>query len=219
LPTLVLCAVVIPGLPSWHKFWPVLAGGGLLVFLDQISRDAGKRLEPQLWDSWGGPPTTRLLRHKDNPNPVLHARRHAKLARLTGEEMPTKEQEQRDPARADHVYEAAAAYLRACTRSEAYPLVLLENGNYGFRRNMLGLKPIGLILAAATGGVALLGCALSLGDITNFSPSALAGVSVLCGLSLALWKWKVTPEWVRRGADNYAERLLEAIETLEPQGQ
>ena len=46
-----------------------LAGASAVVFLplsyfmSQVAADFGKRLEPALWESWGGPPTTRFLRH------------------------------------------------------------------------------------------------------------------------------------------------------------
>ena len=84
LPPLLLCFSLIPGLPAWSKFWPLLGTCGLVVLGDQLGRDAGKRLQPSLWASWGGPPTTAGLRHRDASNPVLLARRHERIAAITG---------------------------------------------------------------------------------------------------------------------------------------
>ena len=73
----------------------------------------------------------------------------------------------RAPAR--EAYEAAAAYLREQTRDrKAYPLVYEALCEYGFRRNLWGLKPIGLTfsLLGFAASVALLvahyGCGTSI---------------------------------------------------------
>ena len=42
-----------------------ILGLAVLTLLAQLGRDRGKRLEPDLFRSWGGPPTTR-------PNDVRH---------------------------------------------------------------------------------------------------------------------------------------------------
>ena len=66
-----------------------LAGASAVVFvplsyfLSQIASDFGKRLEPALWKSWGGPPTTRFLRHdNDEFNPATRERVHERLRAL-----------------------------------------------------------------------------------------------------------------------------------------
>jgi hypothetical protein len=58
---------------AWIPFseWPVkLLGGSMFLaigafVLAQLTRDAGKRIEPGLWEPWGGPPSVRMLRHRD----------------------------------------------------------------------------------------------------------------------------------------------------------
>lgn len=71
------------------------------------------------------------------------------------------------PAGADHVYQAAIAVLISRTRGRRreYPLIFTENCNYGstFRRNMLGLRPWGKLLAAV-GILALAAIAARLTD-------------------------------------------------------
>ena len=99
-----------------------LAGASAIVFLplsyfmSQVASDFGKRLEPALWDSWGGPPTTRFLRHDNEEfNPVTRARVHAQLWAL-GLRVPTVEEEKADRPRALQLYASTVDELCRLTR-------------------------------------------------------------------------------------------------------
>jgi hypothetical protein len=216
LPVLLLCIALIPGFPAWDKLWPLLAGGGAIVLIDQLGRDAGKRLQSALWASWGGAPTTAALRHRGAPNPVLLGRRHEQLRALTGQALPSDDEERVDPVAADHAYEAATAVLIARTRQRRkdFPLVFVENCNYGFRRNMLGLRPWGMWLALASALAALLALATTMAGITKLSEGLLAAVLAVSVAALGIWWRAVTTDWVKRVAESYAERLFEAAESL-----
>ncbi len=216
LPPLILCFALVPGLPAWNKLWPLLGAVGVVILVDQLGRDGGKRLEPALWASWGGAPTTAALRHRGAANPVLLARQHERIAVIVGNALPTADQERADPAGADHAYQAAIAVLIARTRGRRreYPLIFAENCNYGFRRNMLGLRPWGKLLAAAAGILALAAIAARLTGLVNV-PLALASVALVVSAAATVIWWRVvTPDWVQPVAWAYAERLLEAAETL-----
>jgi len=216
LPPLILCVSLVPGLSVWNKLWPLLGAVGVVILVDQLGRDRGKRLQPALWDSWGGAPTTAALRHRDAANPVLLARQHERIAAIVGHALPTADEERADPAGADHAYQAAIAVLIARTRGRRteYPLIFTENCNYGFRRNMLGLRPWGRLLATAAGIIALAAIAGGLAHLVNV-PLALLGVVLVVSAAAAVIWWRVvTPDWVQPVARAYAERLLEAVETL-----
>ena len=216
LPATMLCATFVPNLAGWHRLWPIVSAGGIFVLLDQLGRDAGRRLEPTLWRSWNGPPTTRALRHRE-ANPVLLARRHQQLATLTGISIPSREDEQRDPTGADNAYEAVTVYLRNHTRdTSTFPLVFIENCHYGFRRNMLGLRPAGLTTSILSAIGAATGLALARFHHATLPITGLVGAAALAVLAGVLWYQIVTPDWVRPPADAYAERLLEAAEHLAP---
>jgi hypothetical protein len=156
-----------------------------------------------------------MLRRAGSSNPVLLARRHRKLETLMGESLPTEQEEQADRTAADQAYEAAVRFLIQRTRSrETFPLVFTENRNYGFRRNMLGLRPWGRRISAATAAVALGALIGVLFGWINLAAIPLVGVLLTSVTLLIIWSRTVTPEWVRRAAEAYAERLLESIETL-----
>ena len=99
----------LPKFPLWCTPLTLAA----TFFLAQLGRDAGKRAEPALWQSWDGPPTTRRLRHRNRDlNPVIRVRQHEKLSELMHAPLPTLQEEIDDPIRADATYEAAVLFLR-----------------------------------------------------------------------------------------------------------
>jgi hypothetical protein len=181
----------------------------VLVVVCGVVRGFGRRLEPALWESWGGPPTTRLLRWSDASSPVAMERRHVLLSGVLGESLPSSDEERLDPAGADARYAVAVSALRQRTRSgPAFKLVAQQNAEYGLRRNCLGLRPVALVVATVVLAASAVLLAV-LGAGWNFVLAA--GVS---GLALLAWDFLVTPDWVRAAADLYAQRLMEAIESL-----
>jgi hypothetical protein len=194
----------------------LLAGPiAISMFLGEFGRDRGYRKQGQLWASWGGAPTTQLLRHRNaDVNPLIRARYHSKLRLLLPDlEVPTSEEEQRDPAAADHVYEACARFLIGRTRDrKQFSLIFKENVSYGFRRNLWGLKALGLSLAL----VGLFALALRAWlELPVISTDVVVG-SVLTFVVILVWIFVVTPDWVRIPAEAYAARLLESCDQLEP---
>lgn len=203
------------GLTGWGVLWSVLVWSGATALLTQVARDRGKRKEPELFRQWGGKPTTVLLRHRDSSNPVLLDHRHAKLRELVpSRQLPTAEEESIDPTKADQIYEACTLRLIERTRDKkTFPLVFEENCNYGFRRNLWGMKPVGILTAAlGTGSVAVL-IALHFLKGTALQPLSYVG-GVINLILLVGWITWFTPAWVRIAAEAYAERLLAACDSL-----
>jgi hypothetical protein len=191
----------------------VVAGQlGVAMLIAQLGRDQGYVKQSELWRGWGGAPTTQLLRHRNTEfNPVLREAYHRKLRELLPDiTIPTREEEEGDPEQADHVYEACAKYVITRTRArDQFPLVFHENVNYGFRRNLWGLRRFGILAAVA--GVAACGFYLWRGWELMGKISAEAAITVALNLGLLLlWLFRVTPSWVRIPADAYAARLYEA---------
>jgi hypothetical protein len=154
------------------------------------------------------------LRWRSAPRHEAVARLHGQLNRVLAEPLPDATEEANDPEGADDRYEEATARLRELTRDTSrFRLVFAENVEYGFRRNSLGLRPFAL--AIALGGVALSVAviAFAAGDLaerlTRWGPAGL--ISAVCVL---FWWRIVTPDWVRRSAELYADRLFDALHTL-----
>jgi hypothetical protein len=194
-----------------------LATIGLTFLLTQIGRDFGKRKEAYLYSLWSGKPSVTKMRHRDNTlNMYTRERYHQKATLFLEIPMPTATSEQSDPRGADEIYEAYSNLLLEKTRDKKkYPLIFNELINYGFRRNLWGLKPIGLTVATI--------CLISQSAwalhllFTDHTPSTLLVSSLFIDCFLLLcWALLINPEWVRIAANAYAERLLASSEALQP---
>jgi hypothetical protein len=189
--------------------------GGLLL-LAQIARDAGKRKERSLFAKWGGIPSVSIFRHGDSRmDPITKARCHKKMSSLVKEaKAPSAVDETTDPIAADRVYTAWSTYIRVNTRdTRKYPLLFQENINYGYRRNVWGLRPTGIVVTSLSliGAVAWLYLRFR---STGQMSLELMFAAVVSSILLILWLFRFTTNWVRIPADAYAERLAEAVHSL-----
>ncbi|MGB9237031.1 MAG: hypothetical protein WCC04_21695 [Terriglobales bacterium] len=191
---------------------------GFTFLLSQLVRDRGKAKEPRLFERWNGKPTTAMLRHHDpRLNAHTRARYHMRLSSmLPGISLPTEGDEQADPAQADSKYASCVDYLLSKTRDkERFQLLFQENINYGFRRNLWAMKPVGVAIAVfSLGALALI---TTLEARTNSVPwFANATAVIITGFLLTWWLIRITPNWVRAIADAYAIRLLACVDELQP---
>lgn len=204
------------GVSWWIPLWAAIVACGGTYLLADLAREGGKRKEAELFVSWGGKPSTQLLRHRRAPNPVKLANYHLRLRALRPDLVfPSPEQELEKPKDADHVYEAAAAYLKERTRQNH--LVFSANCEYGFRRNAFGLRPygIGTSLVGFLANAGVIAAHVLMGiDVSVPTQAAAASVN---GLLAMIWLFAIRPDWVKTTAFAYAERLLAAVETLGPE--
>jgi hypothetical protein len=193
-----------------------VVGCGGAFLLTQLARDAGKKHEASLFAKWGGLPSITIFRHRDpRLDTITKTRYHKKLAGLVKEaKVPTPEQEQADPAAADAVYAAWSNYLRVNSRdTKKFALLFQENVAYGYRRNVWGLRALGItasLLSVCACGIRLFLLHSSTGKIDE----ALGGAAAFAAIVLLLWLFRFNGDWVRVPADAYAERLAECAEIL-----
>lgn len=211
---LILPAVitVIAFQPEWLTSNPVgilisiTVLSGLLYLLASVARSTGKRLEKSLVASWGGFPTTILLRHSNDEIPnTTKARYHAYLKVNVPNllQIPSLADEQKDLAAADEIYSSAVQWLKEQRRDEKlYPVVITELIEYGFRRNLAGLRWVGRIVYCLS--CVLIGYALHFGvepKINLIGAGLLNFMALICTLLL-------TNTWVKESGKNYAIALL-----------
>lgn len=186
-----------------------MALGAVGIVVCGLVRDAGRRLQAELWRDWGGSPTLRRLRWRTSSYTSVVERLHRRVEDVTKESLPNLAEEAANPASADRRYNEATAILRELTRSrEEFPLVFEENVEYGFRRNCLGVRPVALIVAPL---VAIVSVVLVIAGDQSMQFWAAAGVGVVAS---AGWLRLVTPDWTRSAGEIYAERLFEALASL-----
>jgi hypothetical protein len=193
-----------------------IIGLGGAFLLTQLARDAGKNGEKTLFEKWGGIPSVAIFRHRDRRlDSLTKSRYHKTLAVLVVEaKAPTEEEERTDPAAADEVYSAWSNFLRVNTRdTKKFALLFKENVNYGYRRNVWGLRLLGITASALC--LAVCGACIY---YWHGSPQALdvtvIAAAVFSASLLLLWLFRFTADWVKVPADAYAERLVECIEAL-----
>ncbi|MCH8807062.1 MAG: hypothetical protein IH986_13360 [Planctomycetes bacterium] len=211
---------VIAWFPEKFAGWGLLLGVatpcGLTALLTELGRDQGKNKEPWLFERWGGMPTTQLLRHGDTTlDTNTKTRYHKKLGVLIpGIEMPSARKEKASPLAADQIYESCGRFLRESTRDKRrFPLVFKEVVSYGFRRNLWGMKPSGLIVAVIGLVASIVAVVVRLSDP---APPAAVVASILNLLLLVCWLFRITPDWIRLAGFAYARALLAACEVLKP---
>lgn len=214
-PALALGIVILPTLPGAQKLWSLLAVG-VTSYAANVARRWGNRVQPSLWEGWGGAPTTQRLRFRGADSPSEVGRRHALCDKvLDGCQLPSRLEEEADPEAADAEYRAAMGRVINLVReAPEFRLLEKENRNYGFARNLLGIRWIGVgcavvVLAACLGFVAWQmrgGQELSAAWLVAFP-------GMVAVLSLLAWT-QVGSEFVRRPAEAYADRVVEALDDL-----
>jgi len=192
----------------------VLAAAGFSFLLSQLGRDEGRKKQQALWDAWGGAPATQLLRHRNNDlDEYTRNRYHKKLCKVIPDiDMPDEDQEKADAAAADVVYGACTSYLLRQTRdTEKFNLLFKENVNYGFRRNLWGMRSAGIVIATCGLIAAAIPAATSFASDVRIV-AILA--TILNAFLLVCWLLRINSDWVRVIAFAYAQELIGACEQL-----
>ena len=216
---LVVFLILPPALPadfSWKSDKTIITGTVYITcwIFGQVGGDWGKRRENDLWEKWGGAPTTRFLRHCNSEfNPKTRERVHKRIHHL-GLKVPSKHYQEQNPQAADEYYESCVLELIRRTRDKnQFPLVFVALRDYGFRRNAYALKIPGLASAI----ISIVGCSMIFLYDWGVQPQpALAIKYGLFNFALALlWLFWVTEKAVKTTAERYARSLLEACLDLE----
>lgn len=223
-PTLVVIVIPVIGLLCWfpafsttHLTLAAALSTVLFAVFSQIGRDQGRALQPKLYSAWGGQPSVQLLRHRSRRlSKETRERYRLKLESVNPAlRLPSEIEEMADPDDADIRYDSVCLFLRDSTRNKAtFPLVFAENVNYGFRRNLLGMKKAGIALSLA-GTISAL-CATIVGmkiDGFNLQPVPVVA-AVLNAVMLTWWLLRINSEWVRVAAFSYAERLIGTCDSI-----
>lgn len=202
--------------PEIFRLWSSLAtlaiSFGLLQLLASIARDRGKELEPSLFKEWGGMPSVKILRYSDQTIPkAAKERYHKVLSTQTGIHPPPISLENEQTEEADDIYHSWSDFLRGRTRdSGKYPMVFKENVNYGFRRNLLGLRPLCIFV-----GIFCFALIIWRG-FHNYRTSAtidplLIGTAAIVFIYITIFILVVNKTWVKLPADAYARQLIETL--------
>ncbi len=224
LPALIALVPVIVTTAVWTPALYDLAYGilvpsvecALAVLLMHIARYLGRKAEPNLFDHWGGIPTSRwLLRSDRSIGEQTKARyRRCLEEHIDGWEAPSQADEEADREGAMATYDSAVRWLRDRTRDrQQFALVFAENVSYGFRRNLYGLRWIGRLVASLC--VVVNGGSLYYWAGVTGGPNSILGIATLSFslIMTAVWFVAGKQQWVRDAADGYARALFAACDS------
>lgn len=186
----------------------VVAAAGFHIIAMRLIRDRGNKIQQPLWDSWGGSSTIRKLRWQGQTD-VQVSRLHHRMQAMTGILLPSRAEEETDPAAADETYADAVARLREMTRDhDHYPRVFSELVQYSTARNLLGAKPAGITIVTVTviaSAVMVFAGLHEFWDVPWWLPLSAGLTAVLIG---AVWVALVTPRYVLTASERYSDALL-----------
>jgi hypothetical protein len=181
-----------------------LMEGVVGVGLAHFARIPGTRLEAKLCRKWGGLPTRRWLRPTDTTcSEAQKSRWRGAIRTLTGLTLPAT-LGNKSEADTDKLIDDAVRQLRHQLRDDPVAgMVRTQNEDYGFARNLAGLRWVWLAFSLA--GAAVCGFAFYNG---HRQPVALTASGVL--FLIAAVSAFTLPAYVCHCADRYAEALLAA---------
>jgi Flp pilus assembly protein TadB len=206
LPAIVLILSLKIGNESWVP--KLLATGGvggvLLVALSQFASAAGNRFSDKFWPPKGGLPTLRWLRAGDAGHSTAQKQQwYAAIKQLTG--LDIAETLVAKPNEEDAIIEDAIRQVRYKLRGKAVAKMLdIHNQEYGFARNLAGLRWVMIGFAALGAG----GCAVAwqMGHGSAWG-SLINGVLFVFAFSMFIW----LPGYVERAGTRYAESFFSAL--------
>lgn len=150
-PAIITIIVWLPQALNWGAtIVTLLVTFGCFSFFSNMISNLGNDLQIKLYKLWGGEPSTIILRHCDKTiDPYTKERLHNWLeSHIDGLQLPCDKEENEDPEDADSRYASAIYFLREYTRDrKKYPLIYHDLVSYGFSRNLLAVKPLGVFIA------------------------------------------------------------------------
>ncbi|MCC0036378.1 MAG: hypothetical protein H6887_14085 [Hoeflea sp.] len=222
---LAIAPMIVFALASFAADWDKLGLPQVLITtavavlffgFSDLSRRLGRRVEKQMFASSGGRPFPTVLRHRDKViDTKSKARYIAFLASELDERAPTVSSETKNSDKADAFYVLAGNWLRERTRDQSKFMVLFEeNVVYGFRRNLFGLKWIGLLINAV-----VVAASVWMLWSADWVPLPQYGTVLVVGILHALFfLFGVSEKSVLDASDQYGRQLVLACETLMADG-
>lgn len=200
----------------------VLISFGVMTFISGLISNLGNELQDKLFVTWGGAPSTSIMRYSNSILDKFTKTRYNQWleSKIDGLTMPTPEEEATAPDIADQKYRSATNYLREHTRDKKkYPAVYRDNVAYGFARNLLAIRILGLSVSGISIIINSYLLSLLLHDNTTvttniFIKQNLAGMGAIAVsvVMLIVFLFVINKNYVKGRAIRYARSLYEVCE-------
>lgn len=186
-----------------------LVFAALLYPLSFIVRKPGSKLEKTLWEQWDGPPSTRVMRWRDNTFSIaLKTELHKAVWGYCGIALSNLDEEQNDPHEADRkIGDAFSQVKHLVYHDNPKGMWRKFNAEYGFNRNLLGCKYLWVVSSFV--GVVICGFC---GYFTRDGAYAIGSFIDLLTLITAIVSTNyILPETVKDPAEHYASSVWQSF--------
>ncbi len=215
-PVLVLCLLsatwVDPGIPEVVATMAVMV---LFFAAANLARKLGRAKEAKIFADSGGRPFNPELTRSDSTLPAEQKNRYREFIALQlGVSAPTEADERLNIDKTRDFYNQAYTFLRESTRDqEKFNLLFNENISYGYHRNLLGLKAVGIALNLAS---LCIGAALIWlqPPFVEISTGKFIALCCLSALHLLYFSLAVNERAVLDASKTYARQLVLSTEVL-----
>jgi len=220
LPALIISIPVLITLWSCYKaeittfseLFKGILSFAIIYALAIVVRALGKRIENDLWKTWGGVPSTQIVSWK---NKVIGNDLKALYFQAVRDKLklptPTKEQEEADPLKAAELIDQAFKRIQGLIRQKDKDgLWSKSNADYGFARNLLGSRALWLIISASMAAVSAYNLC---GTSSNAILLAFILNTVMTFASFYIG-WFILPAYTRQVAFRYAEQSWESFYSI-----
>lgn len=210
LPVLVtLWTCFQPEIEAMSKLFSGFLSAAIWYALSVVVRTLGKRIEPRLWETWGGAPSTLYVSWKNTRlGDDLKAKYHEAVRQRLDLPMPTKEEEEADTTRAAEMIRQAFSGVKGVIRQEDKDgLWSTANAEYGFARNLYGSRGLWLLLSIVMTGA-------SAGFVwKKFSTLILLGFvfDLFILIACLVFGWLMLPKYTKQLGFRYAEHAWESL--------
>jgi hypothetical protein len=213
LPIAMAAIAWVPGMDVFTSLATVATAclpAGYIV--GQWMRDRAEPHQSALFDSWGGAPTTIILRWNDLTIPPMQKEQiRSRLQRLEDHPWPTAIDTAAAPQHADQCFQSLVAKVLADARThqDGYERLNLANAHYGFLRNCLYSRSLALSVCAACIALSILAPA------TGFGSSWRVGIAaaLFCAAALIYWLSAVNERRLRVTANAFAIEVFRHLPT------
>lgn len=189
----------------------------IIFFLSKLGRHLGVKKQEKLLAEWGNFPSTIMLRKRDSTIDATTKERYHNflILKVKGLKIPSLEEELEKPDFYEKQYNSAVKWLLENTRdSSKYSLLLQDNISYGFSRNLLGIKPLGIAFSLVSFVINLFGAYQKYNLILMDIPLKTWLAGLVCVFFTLMWIFYVTKQMVKTASYAYARTLLATCEDV-----
>ena len=182
-----------------------------------VVRYYGQTVEPELWRSWDGPPSTRFLRWRDAAfGEDMKQKLHKTVKAVCDIELKSRQAELKEPDTADEkIWQAFTQVKTLVRQKDPQGVWLTYNAEYGLYRNLYGSRYIWLAFSIL-GAIA---CGYFWKTYNNDTLLLGLVLNAFASLIILIMGWYYLPKMIWRAANRYAESVWTTFLVIAPKDE